>query len=85
MVTSLLSQPRDDPEVHPLQRERPGVGLDEIADVERAVADLRADVVREVHRAVDVDVDVVRLVSLSTLSGSLKPVTSPVIEMFGTT
>ena len=43
-----------------------------------------ADVIREVERAVDVDVDVVRLGILDKLSGSLNPVTSPVIEMFNT-
>ena len=85
VVAHLPSVPRDHPEIDPLQLERPGVGVDDVADVERPVADLRADVVREVHRAVDVDVDVVRMGVLDEMSGSLNPVTSPVIEMFGTT
>ena len=83
---SAASVTSDMPEVQALQREAAGVGLEQIAEVERAVAALHADVVGEVHRAVDVDVDVVRVVvGSSTLSGILKPVTSPVTEMFGTT
>ena len=59
LVSAAVSVARHDPEEQPLQLERSGVGLDDVADVERAVADLDADVVREVERAVDVDVEVV--------------------------
>jgi hypothetical protein len=38
--------------------------LEHIAEVEAAEADLGADVVVEIHRAVEVEVEVVRLVAL---------------------
>src|SRR2546426_10367504 len=60
------------PEVQPAQRELAGVGLDQILDVERSVTGLHADVVREVHGAVHVDVDVMRLVSLVDAVGDLE-------------
>src|SRR5262249_23542531 len=53
------SESGDDAEVQPLQNERSRVLLDQITEVERAVAALHADVVRQVHRAVDIEVDVV--------------------------
>src|SRR6185503_11452243 len=54
----------DGPEVDPLQVQRARVGLDQVADVGRAITAFHADVVVEVHRAVDVQVDVVRVVAL---------------------
>ena len=56
-----VSTARPTPKYSPFSVNDPGVGLQRVADVERTVAELHADVVREVHRAVDVDVDVVAL------------------------
>ena len=50
------------PKYSPFSVERSGVLLHEVADVERAVADLRAEVVGDVDGAVDVEVGVVRAV-----------------------
>src|SRR6187200_3263081 len=56
------SEPDDAGEVESLQREVAGIELGEIAGVEPAVTALDADVVSEVERPVDVDVDELPLV-----------------------
>src|SRR2546430_15816226 len=57
-----VSVPQDGAEVQSLQDKRSLVVLDQIAEIQRPVTRFHADVVREVDRAVHVDVHVVRVV-----------------------
>jgi hypothetical protein len=63
----------------------PWVVFEHVAEVDATVADLRADVVVEVHRAIQIEVQIMRLITFVDVVGILKKSSSPVIEMFGTT
>ena len=62
----------DAAEVDPLHLEVALVLVDDVADVQASIADLRAHVVVEVHRAVEIEVEVVGPVLLADALGNLE-------------
>src|ERR1700687_6123200 len=67
------SVPPNHPEIDSLLLERPEVGVGDVLDVERPVADLCADVACEVNRAVQIEVDEVRGRILHEILQELEP------------
>src|SRR3954447_12406233 len=66
-----FSVPKDAGEVEPFQLQLAVIVLGDVARVERAIATLRAEVPREVVRAVDVEIEEVALVVVDL--GQLEP------------
>src|SRR6185503_10393451 len=60
----LLLVPRNDAEVDAVQVERSRILLHEIPDIERSITKFPTDILREVQRAVDVEIEVMGLVFL---------------------
>ena len=75
----------DSAEVDSLRLEVSAVLLDHVAEIQPPITDLRSNVIIEIDRAVQIEVEIVRLVAARLCSGILNPRNSPVIEIFGTT